>query len=479
MRMPLRTDRLRRANAASVPTAAVFRAARGALAALAILTVLAVLTSGCAETQTLAEPVAVSASPPSPAPAAASAPVANAGYAAAPSAELENVSPKAREAYLQGYALMASKDWNGALAAFSSAFAEAPDMAGAFEGAGLAALELGRMGEAAGYFEKAAFLDPGQWSPHAYLAGIYRSQGRQELFAEECFAVISMAKGEQDRAASAIMQAHDKAKAAAFGQARDPGANLRIEVSELTQANAPATFPAATPLAMPEAPAQAQAYSTPVKPGETRSGVLPINEAASMPAPPSVAAGHRPAPQTPALQTPSAQDDPDRQAEEERLATARALMAQAEAQAQAQVEAKADAEAKALAETRVKEEAKAKAETQARAQAERPASVPKAAAQQAKTAEQKKTVDKPKAPKKGKSFTILESSWDSREKAETRAAALRGRDIPARADTVSMSGRSVFFRVLIGDYSSLSDAREAADSLAARADLSGLLPIRP
>jgi len=477
MRMPLRTNRpRRRTNAASLPVNVFCRATRCALSALAVLTI---LICGCAKTQELAEPVTASASPPSPAPATASAPAANAGYAAAPSAGLENVSPKARGAYLQGYALMANKDWNGALAAFSAAFAEAPDMAGAYEGAGLAALELGRMGEAAGYFEKAAFLDPGQWSPHAYLAGIYRSQGRQELFAEECFAVISMAKGEQDRAAAAIMQAHDKAKAAAFGQAGDAGANLRVEVSELTQANAPATFPAATPLAMPAAPAQVQAYSSPIKPGETRSGVLPVDDAAPMPGYSPDAAGRRPAPQTPALQTPYAQRAPDRQAEEERLATARALMAQAEAQAQAQVEAKADAEAKALAETRAKEEAKAKTETQARAQTERPASAPKAAAPQAKTAEPKKTADRPKAPKKGKSFTILESSWDSREKAEARAAALRGRDIPARADTVSMSGRGVFFRVLIGDYASLSDAREAADSLAARADLSGLLPIRP
>ncbi len=357
---------------------------------------------------------------------------------------------KAGAAFERGRRLLTQKDWDGAMAAFAEASAKDPEMAAACEGAGLAALEAGRLAEAVGQFEKAAFLAPLRWPPHAFLAGVYKAQDRPALAAEEFFAVIHLAEGAQDMAAGVAMDAFETAL-----RAKE---DVRVRVAGLGGETArPVPTPktsgptAAGPSSAKPSPknASAGAVSAPSKapaavrkpashprPGETRSGVEPLDPKAALaelviPE----AAKKKPvpaaAPKTPAARVPNA------------VAPAAPSKPSSAKQARKTHAAKPRA---GKAEHSVK-----------------------------KTAPKKKNSAR-KPPKA--SYTILDSSWDAENKAEARAGALRSKGLHARTDTVTVNGRAASHRVLIGRFASYETVKKALLEMRSAHGLNGAVAVK-
>ncbi len=128
---------------------------------------------------------------------------------------------KASVAYRKGYVFFLQGNWREALMLFAEALGNAPDLAIATEGAGLAAFQLGMYFDAKNYFEKTVALAPKHWVPYAFLAAMFQAAGdpRDSEFATKA---IALAGAEQrPLAEQTILDAGQRLKAFA-NQTRKP-----------------------------------------------------------------------------------------------------------------------------------------------------------------------------------------------------------------------------------------------------------------
>lgn len=140
----------------------------------------------------------------------------NMAQAAIPQFEqaLATGADKSSVAWRIGNAYFSLKKWPEALEAFRQAIAADPRMAIAYEGAGYASFELGRFDEATVFFEQAAELAPNHWVPHAFLAVLYRLEDQREQSEQAKNATLTLA-GEANKlmAADTIRRALNRALA--------------------------------------------------------------------------------------------------------------------------------------------------------------------------------------------------------------------------------------------------------------------------
>ncbi len=110
-------------------------------------------------------------------------------------AEAAGADP-ASVAYRMGFALLAQRKWSQALQSFEKSIEHDPDLALAYEGAGLAAFHLGKWDAAMEYLQRTAELFPAHWPPYAYMSAIHR--GRREYSAAQAYNRMALEASAED-----------------------------------------------------------------------------------------------------------------------------------------------------------------------------------------------------------------------------------------------------------------------------------------
>ena len=451
----------------------------------------------------------------------------NMAQAAIPQFEqaLATGADKSSVAWRIGNAYFSLKKWPEALEAFRQAIAADPRMAIAYEGAGYASFELGRFDEATVFFEQAAELAPNHWVPHAFLAVLYRLEDQREQSEQAKNATLTLA-GEANKlmAADTIRRALNRALALRGKTTMPPPAD---PVQDLALLEAPGGMgaqrqapPAAdTPdaildplsrdmdilglddgLADTRGPGTRTASDPPQRrqPGATEAKAEPKVEAktepktettsvAAMPAPPAAvdngtvavpakatAAQHvTAAPPVPAAANPVSDNASATKPQaagnatgEPYLVSTPVLSPGAAKQGQAKQEA-ASAPPPA---------APGNATGTAAAKNPAPPASSKAPAA-AKTPAGDETPARP-APGEPYIYSLLESSWKSKDRALERANYLRLRGVRAQIMEADLGAKGLHYRVMIGSRQRQGDIEDIKKELQKRYGLSGLVILR-
>lgn len=457
----------------------------------------------------------------------------NMAQAAIPQFEqaLASGADKSSVAWRIGNAYFSLKKWPEALEAFRQAIAVDPRMAIAYEGAGYASFELGRFDEATVFFEQAAELAPNHWVPHAFLAVLYRLEDRREQSEQAKHTTLTLA-GEANKlmAADTIRRALNRALAlrdrATMPRPADPVQDLALlEAPGAAAAQLQASPPADTPddiinplsrdmdilglddgLADTRGPGTRTASDPPQRrqPGATEAKAEPKAEpkveaktepkteptpVAATPAPPAAvdngtatAQAHAmgnamqhvtAAPPVPAAANPvsdnasAAKPSPAGNATGEPYVVSTPVLSPGAAkQRQARQEA-----------TPAPPPA-APGNATGTAAAKNPAPPkPSMAPAVAKTPAGEETPARP-APGEPYVYSLLESSWKSRDRALERANYLRLRGVRAQIMEADLGAKGLHYRVMIGSRQRQGDIEDIKKELQKRYGLSGLVILR-
>ena len=340
-------------------------------------------------------------------------------------------------AWRKGFAHFARDEWDPALQRFREAVRLDPQLAIAWEGAGMAAFQLGLLDEAVNAFEQTRTLAPKHWIPYAFLAAIYHVRGRideAKLFHDEALTLGGPER--QPLVVATLRQAH--AQAVKLTPVVKGGADVPVPAPVAEETSGDAELTARQQRDMEAAlqalaeKSQAQASPQPQPQPQPEFGV----DAPPTVARPTAAVASSSTPPTPevaAVQGEAPQDVPP-------LSTS----------ASAPVPAPAPVETPAPA-----------AEPAAPAAV---AATPQPAAASAPTVASAAAPDEDLAVG-ATHYSIMESSFPKREQAESRVAELRDKGLAVYVGTINLGSKGIWYRVLFGPFRGVGAAREAQDRL--------------
>lgn len=413
-------------------------------------------------------------------------------------------------AYRKGFAFFAQDKWETALAQFKVAIQSDPKLAIAYEGAGMSAFQIGKVQEAVRYFERTRELAPKHWVPYAFLGAIYHVRGQkglakelhdkalelggpnkrplviatlQDAYAKAVKIVPAEAEADTAQAEADTAQAEAKATETEAEPRPDESGVAEADISApaveldedtdkpeetaegLPEETAEASEDAAKADEMTTEPVAATAFLFGVQDGVAGKPVL--SDKAEEPAEPLAAAGQQ---SGEASETASAADTPDTAKPEAEASAAQAP--EPEKSEPAGTVAAAEPEKPAAQEPTVIPAAQEKPQTTP------PTAEPEPARQEAKAETETGQGTVPAPPPGEARFSILESSWQNKNKAEARLADLRKMGLSAYTTQINLGSRGIWHRVLFGPFEDLATARSAKERIAKAHGLEDMLILK-
>lgn len=366
----------------------------------------------------------------------------------------------------KGNAFFMAKMWPEALDSFLFAASAEEKMPLAWQGAGLAAFELGRLDEASGHFEKAIQSAPKDWISHAFLAGIHFVKGNVAKAKTHNQAVFDLSGDNKKQADEVIKMAYRKAqviknKAAEPNDPMTPKPQTaKTPSAQAKTAQPPVQAPAPQPAQVVSAPAPAPVVSAPTPQPAPAPKKEPVKEIV-------IDDGKSPLDMTGEVAKAVAPVSPVDPASTAAPAASTAAAAAPVVQPSPKVEPAAPAASpeKTVAKDAAADEAKRRAEALA-------------AEKKAKLEKQKAETPKPEPQTAVEGvWSVQESAWPSKAAAQRRVDELEKKGVGAHVATIDQGAKGIAFKVLIGGVREEEKARRIREELVSRFGLSPSLEV--